>query len=68
MKMYSKKRMSFWDYQEKPALFQEMISKMSKNPIVFALANPEPEISYKQATSVRNDIIMATGRSDHRTR
>ena len=44
---------------------KEMISKMSKNPIVFALANPEPEISYKQATSVRNDIIMATGRSDH---
>ncbi|MDO7614277.1 MAG: NADP-dependent malic enzyme, partial [Crocinitomicaceae bacterium] len=44
---------------------KDMIAKMSKNPIVFALANPEPEISYKQATSVRKDIIMATGRSDH---
>jgi malate dehydrogenase (oxaloacetate-decarboxylating)(NADP+) len=38
---------------------------MAKDPIVFALANPEPEISYKEATSVRKDIIMATGRSDH---
>jgi malate dehydrogenase (oxaloacetate-decarboxylating)(NADP+) len=38
---------------------------MAKNPIVFALANPTPEISYDDATSVRKDIIMATGRSDH---
>lgn len=44
---------------------KEMVKCMSKNPIVFALANPEPEISYKDATSVRKDIIMATGRSDH---
>jgi malate dehydrogenase (oxaloacetate-decarboxylating)(NADP+) len=44
---------------------KEMISLMAKDPIVFALANPEPEISYKDATSVRKDIIMATGRSDH---
>ncbi|NVK64578.1 MAG: NADP-dependent malic enzyme [Flavobacteriales bacterium] len=44
---------------------KEMIKAMSKDPIVFALANPEPEISYKDATSVRKDIIMATGRSDH---
>jgi malate dehydrogenase (oxaloacetate-decarboxylating)(NADP+) len=44
---------------------KEMIAAMAKNPIVFALANPEPEISYKQATSAREDIIMATGRSDH---
>ncbi len=44
---------------------KEMIKVMSKDPIVFALANPEPEISYKDATSVRKDIIMATGRSDH---
>ncbi len=42
-----------------------MVASMAKNPIVFALANPEPEISYKDAMSVRNDIIMATGRSDH---
>jgi malate dehydrogenase (oxaloacetate-decarboxylating)(NADP+) len=44
---------------------KEMIASMAKDPIVFALANPEPEISYKDATSVRKDIIMATGRSDH---
>jgi malate dehydrogenase (oxaloacetate-decarboxylating)(NADP+) len=44
---------------------REMIKQMAKDPIVFALANPEPEISYKEATSVRKDIIMATGRSDH---
>ena len=44
---------------------KEMVSRMAKNPIVFALANPEPEISYKDATSVREDILMATGRSDH---
>jgi len=44
---------------------KDMIKAMAKDPIVFALANPEPEISYKDATSVRKDIIMATGRSDH---
>jgi len=44
---------------------KEMIKTMAKDPIVFALANPDPEISYKDATSVRKDIIMATGRSDH---
>ena len=44
---------------------KEMIASMAKDPIVFALANPEPEISYKEASSVREDIIMATGRSDN---
>lgn len=44
---------------------KEMVKSMARKPIVFALANPEPEISYTDATSVRNDIIMATGRSDH---
>lgn len=44
---------------------KEMIASMAKNPIVFALANPDPEISYEDAISVRKDIIMATGRSDH---
>ena len=44
---------------------KEMIGSMAKDPIVFALANPEPEISYKDAMSVRKDIIMATGISDH---
>lgn len=44
---------------------KDMIASMSKNPIVFALANPDPEIPFKDATSVREDIIMATGRSDN---
>ena len=42
-----------------------MIKSMAKNPIVFALANPNPEIAYKDAIATRKDIIMATGRSDH---
>ena len=44
---------------------KEMIISMAKRPIVFALANPDPEISYKEAMESRDDIIMATGRSDH---
>ena len=43
----------------------EMIKVMAANPIVFALANPEPEIPYDEAIKAREDIIMATGRSDH---
>ncbi len=43
----------------------EMIKSMSDNPIVFAMANPDPEIAYDLAISARKDIIMATGRSDH---
>ncbi len=42
----------------------DMIRSMARRPIVFALANPDPEISYAAATAVRDDIIMATGRSD----
>jgi len=44
---------------------QEHIKAMAKNPIVFALANPDPEIPYTMAMAAREDIIMATGRSDH---
>ncbi len=44
---------------------KEMIRSMAKDPIVFAMANPNPEISYEDATSAREDIIMATGRSDY---
>ena len=44
---------------------KEMIKSMAKNPIVFALANPDPEIPYKDAIAARPDVIMATGRSDH---
>ena len=43
----------------------EMLKAMNANPIVFAMANPDPEIEYNLACSVRDDIIMATGRSDH---
>ena len=43
----------------------EMLLAMAKNPIVFAMANPNPEINYDLAIKTRRDIIMATGRSDH---
>ncbi len=43
----------------------EMLKSMAKDPIVFAMANPDPEIAYKLAVDAREDIIMATGRSDH---
>ncbi len=43
----------------------EMLLSMADKPIVFAMANPDPEISYKLACKTREDIIMATGRSDH---
>ncbi len=43
----------------------KMLKSMAKDPIVFALANPDPEISYELAIKTRKDIIMATGRSDH---
>lgn len=42
----------------------EMVKSMAKNPIVFAMANPDPEITYDKAIAVRKDVIMATGRSD----
>lgn len=44
---------------------KEMVASMAPNCIVFAMANPDPEITYEDATSVRKDIIMATGRSDY---
>lgn len=43
----------------------EMVQSMAKNPIVFAMANPDPEIAYDVAVGARKDIIMATGRSDY---
>ncbi|EDM37095.1 malic enzyme [Pedobacter sp. BAL39] len=43
----------------------DMLKSMAKNPIVFAMANPNPEIAYELAISSRKDIIMATGRSDY---
>lgn len=46
-------------------LTKEMVQSMNENPIVFALANPNPEISYEDAMDARKDIIFATGRSDN---
>ena len=46
-------------------LTDKMLKTMSKDPIVFALANPNPEITYELATATRDDVIMATGRSDY---
>ena len=44
---------------------KDMVKSMAKNPIVFAMANPDPEIKYEDAVEARKDIIMATGRSDY---
>jgi len=46
-------------------LKKEMVKKMSKNPIIFACANPDPEITPEEVEKVRNDAIIATGRSDY---
>jgi malate dehydrogenase (oxaloacetate-decarboxylating)(NADP+) len=43
----------------------EMVKSMADKPVIFAMANPDPEITYEDATSVRDDLIMATGRSDY---
>jgi malate dehydrogenase (oxaloacetate-decarboxylating)(NADP+) len=47
------------------AVTQEMVRSMAEAPIVFALANPDPEISYPDARAARGDVLMATGRSDY---
>jgi malate dehydrogenase (oxaloacetate-decarboxylating)(NADP+) len=44
---------------------KDMVRSMTKNPIVFAMANPDPEITYDDAMDARNDVLMATGRSDY---
>lgn len=48
----------------KGAMSKEMLASMAPNPIVFAMANPDPEIAYEDAISTRDDLIFATGRSD----
>ncbi len=47
------------------AISKDMIKNMNDRPIIFAMANPDPEITYPDAHEARNDIIMATGRSDY---
>ena len=49
----------------KGAFTPEMIASMAPDPMVFAMANPDPEITYEEARAVRDDLIMATGRSDY---
>jgi malate dehydrogenase (oxaloacetate-decarboxylating)(NADP+) len=44
---------------------KDMVNSMAKDPIIFAMANPDPEITYEEATAARSDLIMATGRSDY---
>src|SRR5690554_5678236 len=46
-------------------LSKDMVRSMGDNPIIFAMANPDPEITYEDATDARPDVIMATGRSDY---
>lgn len=46
-------------------LTQDMVKSMAKNPLVLAMANPDPEITYEACTSARKDVIMGTGRSDY---
>jgi len=55
----------FLGLSAKGVLKKEMLKKMAKDPIVFALANPDPEIDYYDALDTRKDVIIATGRSDY---
>ena len=56
---------AFCGVSAKGTVTPEMIRSMAHNPIVFAMANPDPEITYPEAVAVRGDLIMATGRSDY---
>ncbi len=55
----------FFGLSVKGALTPEMVASMAKDPIIFAMANPDPEITPEEAYAVRSDVIMATGRSDY---
>ena len=55
----------FCGVSKKGVLTKEMVKSMADYPVVFAMANPDPEITYEDATAARDDIIMATGRSDY---
>ena len=55
----------FLGLSAKGALSKEMVKKMAKNPIIFACANPDPEITPEEIQEVRDDAIIATGRSDY---
>src|SRR5262244_2858611 len=55
----------FFGLSVKGAVTQEMVKMMAPQPIIFAMANPDPEITVEEVAAVRNDAIMATGRSDY---
>ena len=55
----------FMGVSVKDCVSPEMLLSMNENPVVFAMANPDPEITYELATATRADVIMATGRSDY---
>ncbi|PZN59410.1 MAG: NADP-dependent malic enzyme [Proteobacteria bacterium] len=55
----------FFGLSAKGALTPEMVQSMAKNPIIFAMANPDPEITPEEVARIRSDAIMATGRSDY---
>lgn len=55
----------FMGLSEKGAITKEMVKSMAKNPLIFAMANPEPEITPEEVKKVRDDAIVATGRSDY---
>ena len=49
----------------KGVVTKDMVRSMAKDPIIFAMANPDPEITFEDALDARKDVIMATGRSDY---
>ncbi|MEM7463540.1 MAG: NADP-dependent malic enzyme [Pseudomonadota bacterium] len=55
----------FFGLSVKGALTNEMVESMADNPVIFAMANPDPEITPQEVAAIRNDAIMATGRSDY---
>ena len=55
----------FYGLSAKGAVTKEMVASMAEKPIIFAMANPDPEISAEEVAEVRDDAIMATGRSDY---
>src|SRR4030095_655960 len=55
----------FFGLSVKGAMTKEMVKSMADKPIIFAMANPDPEISAEEVAEVRGDAIMATGRSDY---
>jgi len=56
---------AFFGLSAKGAVTQDMVKLMAPQPIIFAMANPDPEITVEEVAAVRNDAIMATGRSDY---